>query len=218
MANFGQHTGRLFCCEWSALEPDTAITGSEDLTVRRWRIKDQVHKTPAESLAIKRPQEKKKDVVKPTTSSVPRPERHTGSAGSKKGPSKLKSLFPISAVMESRSRTEGLKDCKVVATLKGINLMHSVPEEDLNSVTFSADSFGQDNLFHLGFFCDRAATVNMLEGEEEGHIEDNNMDLAAHVRMWHADAINIEQLLKEAAKKKQLNDFLLSLAPQVSIE
>ena len=120
LSNFGEHGGRLFCCEWSHLEPDTAITGSEDLTVRRWRVKDQIYKTPAESLAVRRSLEKKRDLPTPTASSVAGPDRHSGNAaGSKKGPGKLKSLFPISAVMEGRNRTEGLKDCKILATLKG---------------------------------------------------------------------------------------------------
>jgi len=97
-------------------------------------------------------------------------------------------------------------------------LKHSVLDENQEIYKFPADNFGQDHLFHLGFFCDQAATVRLLEGEEERHIEDNNMDLAAHVRMWHGDAVNMRLLLTGAAKKKQLNDFLLSLAPQVSIE
>jgi hypothetical protein len=102
------------------LEPDTAITGSEDLTVRRWRVKDQIFKTPVESLSVRRTQEKKRDLPKPSASSSSGPDRHSGNTGSsKKGPGKLKSLFPISAVMEGRNRTEGLKDCKILATLKG---------------------------------------------------------------------------------------------------
>jgi hypothetical protein len=97
-------------------------------------------------------------------------------------------------------------------------LKHSVLEENPESYKFPTEDFGQNHLFHLGFFCDQSSTLRLLDGEEERHIEENNIDLAAHVRMWHADTVNMQLLLTEAAKKKQLNDFLLSLAPQVSIE
>ena len=30
LKNFSRHSGRLLCCEWSALEPDIAITGIKE--------------------------------------------------------------------------------------------------------------------------------------------------------------------------------------------
>ena len=59
MANFGGHTGRLLCCEWNALDKDTVVTGGDDMTVRMWKIVDQIHRTPAESIAVKTVIEKK---------------------------------------------------------------------------------------------------------------------------------------------------------------
>lgn len=216
LANFGGHTGRLLCCEWNALEQDTAVTGSDDMTVQMWKMKDQVHKTPAESIAVKTVKERKKAPFKPPTSSSVT-GRHTSSsaAAKKKAPSKLKSLFPVSATLEGRGRLEGLKDCKILATLKGVSLKHSIVDEDPKSYTFPISDFGDAELAHLGFFVNRESTVQMLQEEIDHHQEGSNFDLAAHLRIWQGD---VEPMLREAVKKRQLNDWLVSLAPQVSLE
>lgn len=216
MANFGGHSGRLLCCEWNALEQDVAVTGSDDMTVRMWKVKDQIHKTPAESIAGRAVKERKKTPFKPPGSL---PARHstssTSSCAKKKTIGKTKSLFPVSAALEGRGRPEGLKDCKIVATLKGIELKHSVVDEDPKSYTFPAEDFGDAELAHLGFFCNRESTIQMLDEEIYHHEQGSNFDLAAHLRIWRGD---VEPMLREAVKKRQLNDWLVSLAPQVSLE
>lgn len=206
----------MLCCEWNALERDVAVTGSDDMTVRMWKVKDQIHQMPAESIAVRTGKEKKKTPFKPPSSF---PARHSTSSGSsnikKKTASKLKSLFPVSAALEGRGRPDGLKDCKILATLKGIELKHSVVDEDPKSYTFPAEDFGDAELAHLGFFSNRESTNQMLDEEIYHHQEGSNFDLAAHLRIWQGD---VEPMLREAVKKRQLNDWLVSLAPQVSLE
>lgn len=220
VANFGGHTGRLLCCEWNALERDTAVTGSDDMTIRMWRVKDQICQTPTESLAVKTVKEKKK-----VASSKPLSGRHStmatnaSSSSSKKKPTgKLKSLFPVSAALEGRGRHEGLKDCKILAvSLNGIELKHSVvdDEEGPESYTFPASDLGDAELAHLGFFANRETTVQMLEEEIDHHEHASNFDLATHLKIWQGD---VESMLREAVRKRQLNDWLVSLAPRVSLE
>lgn len=216
VANFGGHTGRLLCCEWNALEQDTAVTGGDDMTIRMWKVKEQICKTPAESIAVKTVKERKKTPYKPPQSSSFVGRHATSSGTAKKKPSsKLKSLFPVSATLEARGRTEGLKDCKILATLKGVTLKHSVIGENPESYTYPASDFGDAELAHLGFFVSRDSTVQMLQEEIDHHQEGSNSDLAAHLRIWQGD---VESMLREAVKKRQLNDWLVSLAPQVSLE
>lgn len=217
LANFGGHTGRLLCCEWNALDKDTAVTGSDDMTVRMWKIKDQVYQTPSESMAARTVKERKKAPFKPPTSA---PSRHLTSSSAntnakKKTTGKLKSLFPVSSALEGRGRLEGLKDCKILATLKGVTLKHSVIDEDLKSYTFPASDFGDAELAHLGFFCNQESVLQMLDEEIYHHQEGSNFDLAGHLRIWKGE---VEPMLREAVKKRQLNDWLVSLAPQVSLE
>lgn len=214
VANFGGHTGRLLCCEWSALERDTAVTGSDDLTVRMWKVKDQICQSPAESLAGKTVREKKKMPYKPLASA----SRHaapTNAASKKKPTSKLKSLFPVSAALEARGRPDGLKDCKILATLNGIELKHSVVDESPELYTFPASDLGDAELTHLGFFGSRESTIQMLDEEIDQHQHASNFDLAAYLKLWKGD---VESMLKEAVRRRQLNDWLVSLAPQVSLE
>ena len=217
MANFAGHGSRVLCCEWNPLETDTAITGSDDLTLRIWKVTDQIYTTPGESLAGRTTTEKKKTAFKPVVGSVP-PGRHAAGPSSckKKPTSKLKSLFPVSAALEARGRSAGLNDCKIMATLKGIPLKHSVSDENPESrYTFPADDFGQDELTHLGFFCDSKSTRRLLQEEIDHHEEGANQELAAHLKIWQGD---VESVLRDAVKQKQLNEWLVSLAPQVSIE
>lgn len=214
MANFGGHGGKLLCCEWSALEQDTAITGSDDMTVRMWNIKDQTHVTPSDSIAKRGVKERKKTVQKIPASSSSRPA-YSASSAKKKVIGKLKSLFPVSASLEGRGRTEGLKDCKVLANAKGLPLNHSVADEDSESYNVPVDKLGVRKYAHLGFFYNRETTVNMLQEEIKHHEEGSNLDLAAHLRIWQGD---VEPMLREAVKRKQLNDWLVSLAPQISLE
>ena len=47
------------------------------------------------------------------------------------------------------------------------------------------------------------------------HQDGSNYDLAAHLQTWMGD---VESVLKEAIQRKQLSDWLIGLAPQVSIE
>lgn len=219
LANFAGHGGRVLCCEWNPLEPDSAITGSDDLTLRLWKVTDQVHSTAGESIAAKGGKEKKKTVgFKPVPSGAGHQQaRHQSvPAGKKKPTSKLKSLFPVSAALEARGRLEGLNDCRIMAALKGIPLKHSVSDDAPESACiFPAEDFGQDQLTHLGFFCDGQSTRRMLQEEIEHHEEGSNADLAAHMRIWQGD---VESVLKEAVRKRQLSDWLVGLAPQVSLE
>ncbi len=215
VANFGGHTGRLLCCDWNALEPDTAVTGGDDMTVRMWRVKDQIHRTPAESIAVKTVKERKKTSIKPPSSFSGARHTISSAASKKKPPSKLKSLFPVSATLEGRGRTEGLKDCKILATLKGVSLKHSVVDEGPEAYKIPASDLGDAEFAHLGFFCSRESTTQMLQEEIDHHQEGSNFDLAAHMRIWQGD---LEPMLREAVKKRQLSDWLVSLAPQVSLE
>ena len=210
LANFGEHCGRVLACDWNALEPDTAITGSDDFTVRVWNIKDQINKTPAETIAARPVQEeRKKTEVRPSASrSV---NSGTGNSASKKT-SKVKSLFPVSANLEARGRLQGLNDCMVLATLAGVDIKHFVAQDD-RQVT--PEEIGSGQYANLGFFGDKDSVDRMLQVEIDHHVTRNNLDLAAQLQLWRG---NLENVLREAVGKKLLTDWLVSLAPQVSPE
>ena len=49
IANYRGHIGRIFTCQWSALDEDAIYTGSDDFTVRKWKISQCEHKCPPKS-------------------------------------------------------------------------------------------------------------------------------------------------------------------------
>lgn len=213
VANYSAgHAGRVLCCEWSATEADVIIAGGDDATIHLWKISEQTYKTPGESITARNAKEKSKTTAKASTAA---PARSAPPASKKKPGAKLKSLFSVSANLESRGRTEGLRDCKILATAKGIPLQHSAPSGSSENCSFANTELGRGKLAHLGFFVDSEATKRMLDGEIKHHEVSDNFDLAAHLRIWQDD---VETLLKEAVKKRLLDDWLVAMAPRVSKE
>ena len=47
----------------------------------------------------------------------------------------------------------------------------------------------------------------------EQHNTDQNYDMAKHIQLWKG---NITETLKKAARNKNLNDWLVSIAPMAS--
>lgn len=179
------------------------FSGSDDYTLCVWKVNEQVYRTPAEAIAV-RAAEKNTGRALQAAISVPTPGSNPNLKGKKKAPFKLKSLLPVSSTLETRGRSSNINDIKILASLQGIALENSGVEEDSPSEST-----------HLGLFCDQKSSIEMLHGEVQHHQEGSNFDLAAHLQTWMGD---IGSILEEACKKKQLSDFLVGLAPQVSVE
>ena len=46
LVNYRGHSGRVMTVAWSLIDPDVLFSGSDDFTVRPWRISQQVFKEP----------------------------------------------------------------------------------------------------------------------------------------------------------------------------
>ena len=206
LASFGEHCGHVLACDWNVLE----IAGGNDSTVRVWNVQDQVHKTPTEAIAA-RPVNEKRKKAEFQASASRLVNSGTGISASKKT-TKLKSLFPVSANLEARGHLKGLNDCKVLATLAGVQIKHFETRDD-RQVT--PEEIGRGRYANLGFFGDKYLVDRMLQVEIDHHVTRTNLDLAAQLQLWRG---SMENVLKEAARMELLTDWLVSLAPQVSPE
>ncbi len=55
IANFSEHHGRVFCVQWSPKDPDVVFSGSEDCTLRGWRISEQHNVLPVKKGSMRYP-------------------------------------------------------------------------------------------------------------------------------------------------------------------
>ncbi|XP_076371362.1 gem-associated protein 5-like isoform X2 [Tachypleus tridentatus] len=120
-----------------------------------------------------------------------------------------RSYFPVSAALENRGKHFSCTDC-----LHLVDHLYPVEETCLNNYLSSevepSKSQEQEKFAHLGFFTERHAMLDLLVTEGVKHRENGNFDLALQQELWIG---NVGPALKEAAEKRQLNDWLVALAP-----
>lgn len=63
IGTFTGHSGPVFCCMWSPLDPDFIITGSADFTVKIWKLSDHEAVMPTISKKV-RTKKKKHQIEK----------------------------------------------------------------------------------------------------------------------------------------------------------
>lgn len=176
--------------------------GSDDYTLCVWKVNEQTHQTPTEAIAARTVERNSARLLQ--VNSARTLSLNSNLKVKKKTPSKLKSLLPVSSILDTGGRSSSIHDIKILASQQGIVLNNCNIEESCPSEST-----------HLGLFRDRETSIEMLLGEVQHHQERSNYDLAAHLQTWMGD---VESVLKNACKNKQLSDFLIGLAPQVSIE
>ena len=179
------------------------LIGGDDFTVRMWKVNEQVHQTPSEALKSRSvaAEKVKKEIQLDSSTSC--------SKGKKKMTGKLKSLLPVSATLDGRGRISNLNDIRSLANHQGIPLDHSSSDQELAPIT--SESLSP----HLGLFCDQQSSRQTLQEEINHHLNGSNFDLAIQLQMWQGD---VESAIRDAVKKRQLTDFLIGQAPQVSQE
>ncbi|KAJ9592049.1 hypothetical protein L9F63_001428, partial [Diploptera punctata] len=242
IANYCLHSSHVYCCAWSPLDPDLVITGATDFTLRVWKISKQTQTLPSEIKKMKKLESKKAAAVVATTTesnsqeTLKQPHRkgdeektvisNTSDDSSraiefaksekeacessvplnmkKKKPSTRKSFFPVSAHQQYQGKNQHLSNC-----------YHLLKALDKNSSTADSEDDIENSELppYLAFFSDRDSMQKLLDLEVEHHISDGNVEMAHHMELWKG---NITDTLREAARQRQLNDWLVSLAPMAS--
>ncbi|XP_069679265.1 gem-associated protein 5 [Periplaneta americana] len=238
VANFCSHCCYVLCCVWSPLDPDLVITGSSDFTLRVWRVSNQTQTLPPERKKQKKLEAKKmkfatateadSDVnlqpktevdekVKTTVKSMEETDTVTEFARSEKEACEsssvhtskkkktpiTKSFFPVSSIQKNLKNVQHFTNC--CHLLASLNT--NVPVVD--GVCTETSELPP----YLGFFGDRNAMQKLLDMEVEQHNNNGQFELAQNLELWRG---NITEMLREAARRKQLSDWLVSLAPMGS--
>ncbi|EDO28531.1 predicted protein, partial [Nematostella vectensis] len=112
---------------------------------------------------------------------------------------KVKSMFPLSAIADNKSKGAAQQEC--IALARFLNK---------DSLSESAAVPGQSDSVNLGLFADRQSAYSMLFTEGQHHADNSNMEYQLQLEMWKG---NLAGALEMASKKKGLSDWLVALSP-----
>uniref|UniRef100_A0A146LNJ2 Gem-associated protein 5 n=2 Tax=Lygus hesperus TaxID=30085 RepID=A0A146LNJ2_LYGHE len=211
LACFDGHHGAVVCCLPSALHQDWIITGSADNTVRVWNMNNfRLTKTKTKKQRLTGAMKKfacAREAAEITPKIVEKYEyepkpingeattvKHVEFAANVDYKRKPKSMFPVTST--------GMTQAKHISLLWG----HISGTEATKKVSVG-------NSGYLDFFGDNQSMRRLAVVEEMHHREHGNATQADNFSMWSGD---IAESIKDACRKKQLNDWLVSLAPMVS--
>lgn len=148
--------------------------------------------------------EKKQEAIIPLRSRVTLEPSLSLSTSSKKK-KKAKSMFPVSAVADNKSKLAAQDECVQLAEiLYGQDDSNSSPTASLRAEA------GSDGLTNLGLFADRRAAYRLIATEGQHHKENGNLDYRLQLEIWKG---NLAGALEMATTSKQLTDWLVALSP-----
>lgn len=204
LANFPGHTGYVMCGLWSPLDNDTVYTGGADCKVFVWKTAAQTHIKPIERKKRKEMINKYQltNVVEAKYGNVnfnaepvsPEHCNYVVVEKNKKAVPKLKTLFPLTAAHLSEGKSFGH--------------LISKSKESTNGENGTASEVS-----YLKFFGDTNDMMSLLNAEQAKHTEMQNLDGEQLCRFWKGD---VTALVRDSIHKKQVSEWILSLAPMAS--
>lgn len=152
-------------------------------------------------------EEMKPDVVVKQEKVIPlRSKVSLETTSSSKKKRKVKSMFPLSAVADSKSKTVTREECIELAKIN-----YGQEQGTLSSGSSSPHgTAGSEDLVNLGLFADRRSAYRMFATEGEHHKDGGNLDYQLELEIWKG---NLSGALQMATNKKQLTDWLVALSP-----
>nr|XP_056716172.1 gem-associated protein 5 [Euleptes europaea] len=116
---------------------------------------------------------------------------------------KPRSILPLSASMDQRSKEELHQDCMKLAACS-----HSKDQEK------DLPSHSGDHV-RLGLFTDRPALYRLMEAEGKNHKENGHPELFQQLMVWKGD---LKGALQSAAERGELTDQLVAFSPMAGYQ
>lgn len=231
MKTFDKHYGPVLCCMWSPMDPDYAISGSIDFSLRVWKISDQKQKLPAKPYKTKAKKSKSKH-PKASSSSVSNKEEKVedvcvvascqdaaidssdkslvGESVLNKKPKAVRDEYFELYRKSSQSKESFLSSVRNI--MKRNNPQNSDKKsdqvDDEDEVVDDSDEEETASIFY-----DRSATTDIVDQEVRSLKQKKNHKQVMELDVWRN---NLRQHLEEAMREKRLNDYLVSLTPSIS--
>ncbi|XP_054267558.1 gem-associated protein 5 isoform X2 [Macrosteles quadrilineatus] len=228
MGVYLKHTMSVMCGYFSPLDPNIVISGSSDNTVRLW------HMSELQAPSTCRP-EKKKDIEKlrkkqtvevqeatELTVDNENPSKHNTSANSSMNSNSHSPTSSNKSLEDFRKRQKSRNMFSVTGTklaqAKHFNVLYQRWSASRSAVkTEVEEKVSVEELGYLDFFGDDKSMPRLLM-VEENHLSTQglvNIQLVQQSMLWRGQ---VSQLLTQAITKKQLSDWLVSLAPMAGFD
>ncbi|XP_011636844.1 gem-associated protein 5 [Pogonomyrmex barbatus] len=199
IATYMGHDGPVLCCMWSPIKPQFIMTGSMDFMLHIWDYtsSEQSPKQPSEVKVIKK-KHKQKRLLKNKTDDC---ENDLTTL--------TDSTNQASSAKEKRKKSYFNKYNRIINDKSVI--LNFIKNDIRNNQKQSKENTESETNFSL--FCEQKDDLLTLISNEK--LTQDNAETNIEIDMW---CNNLEENLISAVKNHQLNDFLISLAPHVSIK
>lgn len=226
IATFTGHNAPIYCCMWSPLDPDLIITGSADFSLRMWKVSDQKIVIPTLKIKPKKKTNKKN-------------KAKNGTVVSCKEDSIINSL-PMDCnqdCADSEATDEAKAEPKNVITKERKNIKSKKPSflstyrktmsdkqillstclklarNIMNEEKMDIDILENNEIRSI--YGNKEDVSKIINTEIEMHNTQGHNMMTAELNLWNN---NLRQELQDAASERRLTDFLVSLAPSLSVK
>ncbi|KAK0182917.1 hypothetical protein PV327_001002 [Microctonus hyperodae] len=224
LGTYTKHSGPIYSCMWSPLDPDFIITGSADFSLRIWRLSEQKVILSTEKLEtvknINRKHNKKCDNTMSISTLSNDKNTNNVSLQSEKN-SDNSTIKEESKETYNREKKCKSKKCnyfsvyrkttsnKEIALEHCLKLARRVLKQDDNK------SSHIDDEEISSIFGTKQNILEIINNEKTALTAQGHHMMVTEMNVW---SNNLAQQLQNAAKELRLNDFLVSLAPSLSVK
>ncbi|KAL6431847.1 hypothetical protein ACFW04_007362 [Cataglyphis niger] len=206
MGTYMGHDGPVLCCMWSPLKPQLIMTGSSDFMLRMWD-----YTSPAQSpkqmsdIKTKKKQKQQKPQKKLPQSKTNEAENNT-TISNQPIVHKTKSEVVVPKKKEKNlyfnEYSKVINDKSKVLNFITNDIRKNQEQSEKNSKSIA----------NLSLFSEKEHLLEIINHEK---LTQDSSNAATEMNMW---CDNLRNNLLCAVKDQQLNDFLVSLAPSVSMK
>ncbi|KAG7201057.1 hypothetical protein KM043_017605 [Ampulex compressa] len=216
IATYTGHCAPVLCCMWSPLHASYLITGSSDFTVRLWSHENLPAIMPdftknSNSKKSKRKSQncKAQDGNEKSLSSFDGMSQEiavieTGTAGLKVSTKQKKKKSENTSLFSKQFKE--MRDTNVILDSIRWALMNTEDKEDNSR---------EKELKSTILFAGKNRFEELIAEEKCVQVGESDYNAATEMDLWRD---NLKESLDEAAREKRLNDFLVSLAPSLSMK
>ncbi|XP_033216960.1 gem-associated protein 5 [Belonocnema kinseyi] len=223
LGTFTGHSGPVFCCMWSPLDPDFIITGSADFTVKIWKLSD--HEAVMPTISKKVRTKKKKHQIEKSSKAEGEEEAtaalkvkqsdsqnsiHEKKTATKKDLKKKITTFPVYN-KTLNNKTAILSSVRTL--LKSIKSENDPEMEEVKDNDEEKDITEEECVPSI--FAGKESVLKIIDSEKTVL---NSLGQYNYILEFDVWSNNLQQHLQDAVKGKRLTEYLVSLAPSLSMK